>query len=210
MKGAPTILVVIGALSLLLWTAFSLAEQSRASSSTVHVDRLEDLGVYAPGRGAWVLIDTARRRMVVRKGLSSQEYRVALGPSPDEPKREEGDGRTPRGVYTICHRFRADRFHRFLALSYPSTRDARRGSVNGLLSPIGVQSILAAERDGRCPPWDTDLGGNVGIHGWGQNHSITSRHDAFEDWTDGCIGVTNQEIERIYENVPVGTPVVLF
>lgn len=169
-----------------------------------------DVGSYLPEAASSITIDTVRRRMIVKSGSSLDVFRVALGPAPDDPKQFEGDGRTPRGRYTVCNRFRADRFHRFLALSYPSPQDAKRGLAKQLLSPLDFKVILDSHGNGKCPSWDTSLGGHIGIHGWGQNETIASRHAAGDDWTDGCIGVTNVEIEGIYERIYVGTPVIVY
>lgn len=170
----------------------------------------EQSGTYLPEGEAWIVIDTARRQMVVKAQRSQNEYRVALGPSPDEPKRIEGDGATPRGRYSICNRFRSERFHRFLALSYPSHEDAKRGLSERLLSPLDVAKVVESHSKGVCPNWESPLGGHIGIHGWGRNETIAERHAAGDDWTDGCIGVTNLEIEAIFDRVQVGTAVIIF
>jgi lipoprotein-anchoring transpeptidase ErfK/SrfK len=59
------------------------------------------------------------------------------------------------------------------------------------------------------PPWGTPLGGNIGIHGYGRRRDRAREHAAGRDWTDGCIAVTNEEIERIADHIRVGTRVII-
>lgn len=163
-----------------------------------------------PDDRAWIFVDKSERRMVVHMAHGYHEsFRVALGPEPVGDKELEGDGRTPEGEFYVCHRIRHDRFHRFLGLSYPGPEDAQRGEALGLLMPIEIRAIHRAFRQRGMPPWRTALGGNVGIHGYGRRQDRARRHTAGEDWTDGCVAVTNEEIERIYAHVRVGTRVVI-
>ncbi len=163
-----------------------------------------------PPEEAWVFIDKSERRMVAQDGRGWQEtFRVALGFEPRGDKALEGDGRTPEGEFYVCNRVRHNRFHRFLGLSYPTPEDAHRGEVLGLLMPIEIRAILRAHRRREMPPWRTALGGNVGIHGYGRRTREAARHAAGEDWTDGCVAVTNDEVERIYDHIRLGTRVVI-
>lgn len=173
-------------------------------------ERLEDGRVLELDAGErWIFVDKSDRLMIVNAPGFREAFRVALGPDPVGPKEAQGDGRTPEGEYRVCHRITSDRFHRFLGLSYPGPDDAARAALAGLLQPIEVRAIARAFARGRRPPWNTRLGGNVGIHGWGRRSSIEPLHALGKDWTDGCVGVTNDEIERIYPHVLLGTRVVI-
>lgn len=167
-------------------------------------------GRYVPDGDQWILIDASQRRMVVKNKGFSQEFRVALGPEPDLPKKQKGDGRTPRGVYSICSRFRSNRFHRFLTLNYPTTKQAKIAAIERLITPVDMKAIFTAHQNGLCPPGNTRLGGDIGIHGWGSQDEVSAKHANLEDWTEGCIGVSNNEIEKIYKNAPVGTRVFIY
>jgi len=111
-------------------------------------------------------------------------YSVALGRGGLEPKRQQGDGRTPEGTYRIDSRNRQSQFHRSLHISYPDAEDRKR-----------------AKKAGVSPGGDIFLHGLLNGQGWiGKGHRAV-------DWTDGCIAVTDQEIEEIWGLVPNGTPI---
>lgn len=106
---------------------------------------------------------------------------IQLGDEPSGPKRFEGDERTPEGRYAIDWGNPKSRYHLSLHISYPSAADR----------------AYAAAR-GRSP------GGMIMIHG--QPNGL-EKGRVPGDWTDGCIAVSNPEIEALYESVPDGTPI---
>jgi murein L,D-transpeptidase YafK len=113
-----------------------------------------------------------------------REYRVALGGDPVGPKTRQGDQKTPEGKYIIDHRNAHSHYHRALHISYPSPEDKARAKTNGV-----------------DPGGDIMIHGIMNVLGWiGKAHRLT-------DWTDGCISVTDDEIEEIWSLVPDGTPV---
>ncbi len=163
-----------------------------------------------PTDQAWIFVDKSERRMVVNDGRGFHEtFRVALGQTPEGDKRVEGDGRTPEGEFYVCRRIVHDRYHRFLGINYPSPEDALRGQRARLLQPVEVRAINRAYRNRTIPPWQTPLGGNIGIHAYGRRSDRARLHARGDDWTDGCIAVTNDEIERIHQHIQLGTRVVI-
>jgi murein L,D-transpeptidase YafK len=144
-----------------------------------------------------VIRKTARTLSFYSGSRLVKEYRVGLGGSPEGDKERQGDSRTPTGDLYVCTRLRQSRFHRFLGLSYPDPQDAARGLKGGLITRGEYRAILSAHRQRRQPPWETRLGGAIGIHGGG----------AEADWTLGCIAVENSEIEELFAVLPLGTPV---
>jgi murein L,D-transpeptidase YafK len=123
--------------------------------------------------------------------------RVSLGFAPDGDKQAEGDGRTPEGEFYIFTKNEKSKYHLSLAISYPGDGDARRGLSAGLISPAEHDDIVRAVEARNKPPQDTALGGDVYIHGGGTH----------EDWTRGCIAVTNEDMDEIFHAVPVGASV---
>ncbi len=134
-----------------------------------------DLVTKAEQADAIHVYKSQRRMELLREGKVIKRYRIALGDTPVGHKRQQGDERTPEGEYRITYRNPQSRFHLSLRVSYPNEADRRQARVRGV-----------------------DPGGDIMIHG-GTPSWYT------RDWTDGCIAVTDAEIEEIWRLVPVGT-----
>lgn len=130
-----------------------------------------------------------------------RSFRIALGKQPNGAKQHRGDSRTPVGRYYIGDKRPSRRFYKFLALTYPNIADAERGLERNLIDQQLWADILFAQLERTLPPQNTLLGGGVGIHGYG------GRVELPIDWTEGCIAVSDNDIDYLYETVPVGTPV---
>ena len=127
-----------------------------------------------------VVVNKARREMLLLSGDSVvRSYLVALGREPSGHKVAEGDGRTPEGIYTIDRRNPKSKYHLSLHISYPNALDCERARA------LGVEP-----------------GGDIMIHGLktGAAHPET-------DWTQGCIAVTDAEMEEIWDLVRDGTAI---
>jgi len=148
-----------------------------------------------------------------QNGDRVRTYRVCLGLDPEGPKRVTGDRKTPEGNYYICYKSTQSQFHRFLGLSYPGEEDAQDAFEKGLISLDKRDSILSSIREGKKPPWDTKLGGWVGIHGYPTDENarrwVALLYPKPHNWTDGCIAMWNFEIEELFSLVSVGTPVTI-
>jgi murein L,D-transpeptidase YafK len=152
---------------------------------------------------------TAPRSVVIQKGERAlglyldgrlrSAYPIALGRDPEGRKTREGDGRTPEGLYFICNRNPHSQFHLFLGISYPNTQDAEAAQRIGLITQAQYRAIAQASSAHRQPPWDTPLGGEIGIHGGG----------TAADWTLGCIALENAAIEELWRVLRVGDPVLI-
>lgn len=173
--------------------------------------------------GAWRGPGLFEPKIVIHKGQRVLElhqgggvvrtYRVCLGMIPEGPKRVTGDKKTPEGEYFICYKSTESSYHRFLGISYPGEEDARAAFQNGLISLDRRDEIIASVKNGKTPPWNTALGGWVGIHGYPSDEYkrrwISLLYPKPDNWTDGCIAMWSFEIEELYSRVPVGTPVVI-
>jgi lipoprotein-anchoring transpeptidase ErfK/SrfK len=132
-----------------------------------------------------LLVEKAAHRLTLfRDGMPVVSYAVALGRNPVGQKVRAGDYRTPEGLYHIDARNPGSRYHLGLHVSYPNVQDLARAHA------LGVST-----------------GGDIMIHGLpnGQG-SVGAAHREY-DWTNGCVAVTDEEIEEIWSSVPVGTPV---
>lgn len=133
----------------------------------------------------FVLVSKSERKlMLLRNNQKIKEYRIALGRHPIGPKMQEGDGKTPEGRYMLDYRNVNSGFHRSLHVSYPDEKDLIRASGQGV-SP----------------------GGLIMVHGLRNGLGFLGRLHRSFDWTNGCIAVTNSEIEEIWRCVPDGTPI---
>jgi murein L,D-transpeptidase YafK len=144
---------------------------------------------------------------LLRGNETLKVYNIFLGSSPDEEKKARGDNRTPEGNYIVIEKKHDSVFHRFLAINYPNREDADRAYKEDSISPEEWAEIFRASTLGVKPPWDTTLGGYVGIHGIGANEEAKLRLIGDWDWTNGCIALTNGEIEELFRLVPLGAPV---
>jgi murein L,D-transpeptidase YafK len=132
-----------------------------------------------------ILIVKSSRTMTLFSGEKVlRTYKVALGTVPRGPKRIEGDHKTPEGIYTIDAKNPQSRFHLSLHISYPSAADREQ-----------------ARKLGARP------GGAIMIHGLEKQFAYLGALHRQADWTDGCVAVTNAEIEEIWTLVPLGTRV---
>lgn len=143
-------------------------------------------------------IEVHKREGVVELYCASAlrgRFLATFGQNPVGPKLREGDEHTPEGHYYITSRVETPRFHRFLGISYPNAEDLRRAQALQITRP----------------------GGAIGIHGVKKSLDVLARlwlrggHvlglNRLWGPTDGCIGVSNTDIETIYRAARVGTPV---
>lgn len=151
-----------------------------------------------PLEGPRVVVEKGARRLrLYAGGELVRVRRVALGFTPEGDKVRQGDGRTPEGEFQVCMKNAKSSFYLSLGLTYPNAEDAERGLRDGLITRAQHKSITSALAAGRCPPWNTALGGEIFIHGGG-----TGR-----DWTFGCVALENPEVKELFDTLPARTPV---
>jgi murein L,D-transpeptidase YafK len=122
-----------------------------------------------------------------RAGRVLETFPIALGREPVGHKRQEGDGRTPEGVYTLDWRNPDSRFYRAIHISYPREGEA-------------VQAIR----------WGVSPGGQIMLHGLPNGVSAERIGHPRRDWTDGCIALTNEQIDEIWARVEDGTTIIIY
>jgi len=176
-------------------------------------DLTKRLNVALPLPQGRIVINKAQRRLDLYNGdVLLKSYNAALGPNPVGAKQEQGDGRTPEGQFYICTRnSRTSAFHIFLGLSYPALPDAKKAVKKKTISPREFQIIRQRLASRGAPPWETRLGGWVGIHG-GTDAAFakrTMKTRKSHDWTAGCVGLTNREIDELFSATIIGTPVLV-
>jgi len=134
-----------------------------------------------------VLVKKGERKMqLIKDGAVHREYRIALGDSPNGHKLQEGDERTPIGDYVLDWRNPRSSFYKSIHVSYPNENDRMFARAMGI-----------------------EPGGMIMIHGrpnWLTSPRLAKEYDG-RDWTDGCIAVTNPEMDEIWALVKDGTPI---
>jgi murein L,D-transpeptidase YafK len=111
-------------------------------------------------------------------------YKVSLGRNPVGHKEREGDGRTPEGSYTLNFRKADSVAYKAIHISYPSAQDAARARAKGLKP-----------------------GGSIMIHGIWNGYGWAGGIMKYFDWTNGCIGLNNQEIDEVWDLLAWNTPI---
>ena len=131
-----------------------------------------------------LVVKSERKLILLNRGQVIKTYKIALGGNPRGPKTQQGDHKTPEGFYVLDRRNEHSQFYRSIHISYPNTKDRARASKLGV-SP----------------------GGDVMLHGLPNGYGWIGAAHRERDWTDGCIAVTNQEMDEIWAAVPDGTPI---
>jgi murein L,D-transpeptidase YafK len=132
-----------------------------------------------------VLIEKKAKRMsLISDGQVIKTYRIALGKCPEGPKLMQGDHKTPEGTYQIDSHYPLSEYHLALHISYPGPADRERAMETGV-----------------------PAGGDIMIHGIKDGYGYLGDVQWMVNWTDGCIAVSNEEIEEIWRAVPDGTEV---
>jgi len=145
---------------------------------------LASLGLAQPQADRIVVQKAKRQLDLFSHGKLLRSYKVALGKNPVGAKTRQGDMRTPEGSYTIDGHYPQSEYHRALHISYPNPADRAQARKLGV-----------------------DPGGDIMIHGLPNGQGYIGKAHRLWDWTQGCIAVTDEEIEEIYRLVPNGTPV---
>lgn len=148
-----------------------------------------------------IIIRKRNRELSVYSGsIEIASYVIGIGRNAIGRKQKKDDLKTPEGNYYICDKKLNHKYHLFLQINYPSSEDASRATINHIISTTDEIHINQAEENGNPPPNDTELGGNVGIHGFGSESSWT---------TDGSISMNNIDVEDIFWNIENGCSVMI-
>jgi len=139
------------------------------------------------GRPALVVDKRAQMAMLWTKGKPTRWFDVELGYNGLERKLMSGDGATPEGLYRVLRKKGRGqtKYYKALLLDYPNADDKRR--------------FREAKRNGEVDP-DSAIGGLIEVHGDGGRGT---------NWTDGCVALTNEEMDFLFEKLVVGSPVVI-
>jgi len=130
------------------------------------------------------VVKSEHRLYLMSNGRIVDTFHVALGRHPVGTKQQEGDGRTPEGRYVLDYRNAGSAFHKSFHVSYPNSND-----------------LAAAERRGVKP------GGMIMLHGQKNGLGWLGAISQRLDWTDGCIALSNDDMDRLWQRIEVPTPI---
>jgi murein L,D-transpeptidase YafK len=140
----------------------------------------------ASPKADFVVVNKSERKLyLLQKGMPFKEYHVSLGPQPRGHKFREGDERTPEGRYILDFKKENSDFYKAIHISYPNQYDVEQARFAGV-----------------------NAGGSIMIHGFpGRPLAFPASVIQRINWTDGCIAVTNEEMDEIWNAVDIGTPI---
>jgi len=132
-----------------------------------------------------IVVEKEKRTLTLyQTGIPVRTYRIALGGQPVGDKVKRGDGRTPEGLYRVDYKNDQSKYHLALHISYPDAAHLQHAKKLGV-SP----------------------GGDIMVHGLPPVYKSVGAAQAEVDWTEGCIAVTDAEIDEIFSAVPKGAPI---
>lgn len=156
----------------------------------------------------WLLVDTEKLNMEVKKGEKTLAVleNIAIGRSGAGKKSHRGDDVTPLGNYRIGWINQKSSFRKFFGLTYPDVDHADEALKQGKIDLGTYEAIARAHTAGQIPPQNTELGGQIGIHGLGSANLAIHKTT---NWTHGCIALTNEQIDLLSQWVEKGTLVTV-
>ena len=131
-----------------------------------------------------VALKAERKMQLIKNGEVVRIYKIALGDNPVGHKQQEGDERTPEGNYVLDWRNAQSHYYKSIHISYPNAEDKKRAKALGV-SP----------------------GGSIMIHGLPNGMGYIGEAHARQDWTDGCIAITNEQMDELWASAKDGTPI---
>jgi murein L,D-transpeptidase YafK len=153
------------------WMLCAAFAPPSAFAQIVHADRV-------------LVLKKEHTLQLLRQGRVIKTYKVALGGDPIGPKTQQGDHKTPEGIYVLNFRNARSQFYKSIHISYPNEHDREQARQK-----------------------DVSPGGDVFVHGLPNGYGAISAAHRLKDWTDGCIAVTDEEMDEIWAAVVDGTPI---
>ena len=205
----PLLFISAGLVIIATISYFSINKYVNISKSNVKqpvIDSGEEMKVFfnqpsaTPKETSIKIYKSKRILELYGDGKIMGRFNIGLGRDPEGSKVKEGDNKTPEGNYYICTKNNSTKYYLFMGISYPNKEDAKMGIDKGIIDKASYESIVKAINNKQQPPWNTALGGAVGIHGGGNKY----------DWTYGCIAMDNSDLKVIRQYTPINTLVNIY
>jgi len=131
-----------------------------------------------------LVIKSESRLYLIREGKIFGSFHVAFGANPKGHKQQKGDERTPEGLYRLDYKKADSSFYKAIHISYPNAKDRQNARKLGV-----------------------DPGGDIMIHGQKNKYNFFSAIVQRFNWTDGCIALSNRDMDLVWKAVKPGTPI---
>ncbi len=155
-----------------------------------------------------LVVDRKNYHLILYSGkIKVKSYKAVFGRNNASIKTSANDYVTPLGKFKICEKDTNTKYYKNMKLNYPRIKDAAEALKNGLIKRKDYLKIKNEIETGNCPPGDTPLGANIGIHGIGKYNFIFKNLPFVFNWTDGSIAVSNESIDELFSVTQVGTEV---
>ncbi len=156
----------------------------------------------------WILVDTELNKIALMSGNNPVKTfnNVSIGRNGAQKNRLSGDQTTPVGEYTISWISDSKKYYKFFGINFPNLFQAKKALDEKKISSKTFSKIKKALDENRLPPQNTELGGNLGIHGLGT--ADASIHETF-NWTNGCVAMTDKQMDQLAQYVQIGTLVII-
>ncbi len=131
-----------------------------------------------------LVIKSESRLYLMREGRELASFKVAFGSNPKGHKQQQGDERTPEGHYILDHKNPYSKYYKSIHISYPNAQDRANAKKRGV-----------------------DPGGDIMIHGQANGYERFSFIAQLFNWTNGCIALSNSDMDVVWHAVIPGTPI---
>ena len=131
-----------------------------------------------------VVVKSEYRLYLIRDGKLFESFPVVFGSNPKGHKQQQGDERTPEGEYFLTYKNSNSAYYKSIHISYPNAQDREHARKLGV-----------------------DPGGDIMIHGQANGWEWATFFAQLVNWTDGCIALTNKDMDKVWEAIEPGTPI---
>ena len=135
----------------------------------------------------FVLVIKSKSKLYLkRRGKTLKAFHVVFGKNPNGPKLKQGDERTPEGRYVLDYKKEDSAFYKSIHISYPNEKDKQQAEEMGV-----------------------NPGGQIMIHGQKNGFIWPASITQLFNWTDGCIALSNRDMDEVWKSVDAGTPILI-
>ena len=131
-----------------------------------------------------LVVKSESRLYLMREGQEVASFKVAFGSNPQGHKQQQGDERTPEGRYTLDYKNANSAYYKSIHISYPNAKDRENARKRGV-----------------------DPGGHIMVHGQRNGYEVFSVFAQLFNWTNGCIALSNRDMDVVWQTVNPGTPI---